>query len=249
MKIHNGLVAQLTSVLLWVCATGYAPTLMWAQDPTVEWDAACANDDATNCTDWVVQPAYELVLGDPDCAANIHYKTRTCSTATGQVYKDYVITGWEYLNGCEGWDKKSKYEQSFDGLKDYILLGLLTQLEEINPAPCSLNPRPQIANVYYSGCGVWTCCEYEIVTTVNPVCDGYWTGPPPHYGNPPKVKACKWVPCGTVCCRRRYEVCFDSKEVEGMWYNTTDIKLIAKEKLGECSGQLPAPAQPCDDGC
>lgn len=34
-----------------------------------------------------------------------------------------------------------------------------------------------------------------------------------------------------------------------MWYNTTDIKLIAKEKLGECSGQLPAPAQPCDDGC
>jgi hypothetical protein len=218
--------------------------------PHVEWDAACVtSSNGDVCSGWSNVVGYQLGLYDPDCIVKLDYKVRICTTSTGQVYIDYFITGWELVLGCEGWDVKQYYHQKFNGLKDYIILGLLTRREGGSVPDCNSNPLPLVSNVYTAACGVWSCCEYEIKQPQIPVCDGYWSGPPPHYGVPAKVKSCKWVDCGTVCCQRKYSVCYNTKTVEGNTITSVDVKLLSKQKLGDCSGQLPSPSQPCEDGC
>ncbi len=248
-----GVHMRLLHVLLVVCMSAFVwftPYVTVAQTPTLEWDGGCNDEGGSTCGSWTNGSISDILnLADPDCLAKVEYKIRTCTTAAGQIYTEYKIIGWELILGCEGWDSKSYYHQNYQGLKEYIILALLTKRSRSSAVPCSSTPLPQISNVYTAACGVWSCCEYEVVAPQIPVCDAYWSGPKPHYGVPPKVKACKWFACGTVCCRRRYSVCFSQTTYEGTMQETVDVKLLNKEKLGECSGQLPSPAQPCEDGC
>lgn len=216
------------------------PATLQAQ-PEPQWDASCvvAND---GCGPFGADQVKEIRLQAPDCFAEVTYKIRTCSTATG-TYQDIVIVGWTLHGGCGGFDVKSYFHQNYDGLKEYVILGLLSDLQPSTSLPeCPASTT--LANVYSASCGVWVCCEYT-VDPASVVCETGWSGPPPHYGtSPTKVKSCKWQPCGTACCRRTYSLCF--KSVEG--YHIRDIQLVGKEKIGPCSGESQY-SKPCQDGC
>lgn len=226
--------------------------------PNPVWDADCAVANDPDSGPWGPSQNKRITLADPDCVADVSFRERTC-TKNGVAIKEYVITGWTLVQGCEGWDTKSLYHMKSDGLKEYVKLGFLAQYHsDPEPKNCDgADGTPEtFTTLYTAACGVWTCCEYDITWPQTPNCDPYWTGPPPHYGEPRKVKACKWVTCGTVCCRSTYTICKKVVEIDSVSNRITyDIKLVGKVRLGECSGDLskttpPTPgAQPCLDGC
>mgnify|MGYP000911886231 CR=1 FL=1 len=182
-------------------------------------------------------------LSQPDCNVTVKFKTRQCTTATG-VWTDIAIIGWTVHGGCGGFDSKTYFHHNFSGLKEYVILGLLSDFRFTQGIEACPDSRI-LANVYSAACGVWVCCEYT-VDPASAVCETGWNGPPPHYGTAPtKVKSCKWQSCGTTCCRRTYSVCLKSIPSGN---NIRDIQLLGKEKLGPCSGESQY-AKPCEHGC
>lgn len=204
---------------------------------TIDWDAECAVDNQ-GCGPWVEEIDYQLTLASPDCYAYVTYKHRTC-TVNGETFEEIVITSWTLPSGCGGWDEKEYFHQTYQGAKEYIILGLLS-LKYVNGLESCPQKRKK-ASVYTAACGIWVCCEYQ-VTPAEPVCETGYNLPLPHYGTPSKVKVCKWQPCGTVCCRRNYEMC---KNELGL----TIINLVGKTRLGDCTGQNQYGSKPCEDGC
>lgn len=204
---------------------------------TIGWDAECSVGNQS-CGPWIEVKEYPLQLLAPDCNAFVDYKYRDC-TINGETFREFVITGWQIPTGCTGWDEKQYFHQTYQGAKEYIILGLLS-LEFANGIETCPENRKR-ASVYTAACGIWVCCEYQ-VTPAEPVCETGYNLPLPHYGTPSKVKVCKWQPCGTVCCRRMYEMCKNE-------LGQVTINLISKTKLGECSGQNQYGSKPCEDGC
>lgn len=190
MNVLN--ISQIASVLVLYFLTCVWGGVAIVAQPNPQWDSDCAVANDGDCGGWNTPPPKKITLADPDCYATINDKYRTC-TKGGVTSTDIVVTGWTLIQGCEGWDVKSLFHVTSDGLKDYVKLGLLSSLYASTAKNCdgSEGTPETIANVYTAACGVWTCCEYEITWPQTPVCDPYWTGPPPHSGEPKKVKACK----------------------------------------------------------
>jgi hypothetical protein len=209
--------------------------------PTMQWDGDCAISNE-GCGAWSAPQVVKVTLQAPDCIADVEFRTRICSTAAG-VVEDIVVIGWTSPAGCGGFDYKSYFHQRLDGIKEYVILGLLSQWTTASNTPACPDVAKR-ANVYSAACGTWVCCEYTVDPTTA-VCETGWVGPPPHYGSAPtKVKSCKWQACGTACCRRIYSICL--RTVEG--FEIRDIKMLSRERLGPCSGQAQY-AKPCEDGC
>jgi hypothetical protein len=125
--------------------------------PDIEWDSECTVANDGDCTAWSAENTRTVNLEAPDCMATVKYKLRSC-TKNGVTSTDIVIVSWTLTQGCEGWDTKSLYHMKYDGLKEYVKLGLISQMNFQQSPNCDgSNGAPlNIANVYTAACGVWT---------------------------------------------------------------------------------------------
>jgi len=207
---------------------------------SLSWDAGCVYEDQA-CQPWTYVVDELLSLNAPDCYAEITYQYRVCMIG-GQPVTKIIITSWQVNGGCTGFDQKQVFHHDYNGQKEYVILGLLSEKFQADIASYPCPDGKQIASVYTAACGIWACCEYE-VTATPPVCDQGYDLPHPHYGTPSKVRVCKWQSCGNVCCRRIYSMC----DEEGT--NARKIELISKTPLGDCSEQNKYGAKGCENGC
>jgi len=163
--------------------------------------------------------------------------TRTCNGVP-----EYYLSHYNIITGCTGFDPAmSHYGRSRDGLLEYFLTGFFSQRGGL---PNCGEASNTYVSVFAASCGIWVCCTYDLPDNPTYTCENGWEGPPPHSnGTPKQVTSCKWMSCGTQCCKRTYKVCYDASA------GYKKLELVSKIPFGDCSGQAAFSPKPCQTDC
>ncbi len=187
-----------------------------------------------------------------DCWVVVRYCKRECQ---GQVefYIDWNETTLE--GGCEGWDTWSFFHRDNQSMLEWLTLVLLHR-DELNGGWSQTPDCPGgnfFVNLYTARCGIWVGCEYKIDRSYEKQCDQGLDPPDLEYERPPGsgnwfVRTSRWQSCGMACCLRRYKVCRKpyAPESNASGY---EIKLVSKQRYGDCTEQQKYGSKPCEDGC
>ncbi len=197
--------------------------------------AQCPPDSDCEAS-WSAELTKTIEIRSLPCVATFVYQERICKGV-----REYYIVDINYKGMCEAMMPFSIYHYNYNAAIDIATLSFIEQSEYAVPfCPGGV----QRANVYTASCGIFVGCEYKI-DPASRTCDQGYLEPYPEYqdNGVDKIKHYQWQSCGTTCCRRNIEFCYDT---------TLRVKrssIITKERLLPCSGQSKYGSQECLDGC
>ena len=177
-------------------------------------------------------------LDDPGCLIDIEYDIYECNGIKSIEIIDITVR----RGICEGMRDFSIYHYDFSAIYEMVMLSILEELAYADqPLSTCGSGQKNYYDFYTASCGIWLSCEYDI-DPQTPDCEtGYDPLPDP---TATTVKTWKWQSCGTTCCKRKYQICYDPS------YGTIPLNVITfpPVPLTECTGQSNY-AKPCDNGC
>ncbi len=225
-----------------VCCATWATLPLYSQLP----DPGCP-PASEECDGPLIDVYHWMITINPRCTLEVNYSYRVCSDGSFQFYIRDILA----VNNCEGMTSLEVDGLSLSTLIEYVQLNIMQRnLEDASDpwdAPnCETDPgqTSTIVQFYSANCWVWQKCTWEIEATP-PVCD---TDPQPDFPPPGGLSVDKWSwhDCGRTCCKRTYEVCVRSGEVQ--FDDVMVVKSMTREKIGDCSDQNSF-QKPCQDGC
>lgn len=209
----------------------------WAQeelDVSGDWPCAQTLDD-TGCGPWIGQSIY-FGMAMPDCVIMLDFKFRICNGVYQFAYENLTYSG-----NCEGMAEFSIYHYNINSILEMLDIAMVEYVHTGMPTiPGCGDPNGPLKKmkIYSAGCGVWVKCSYEINPNATIKKDrGYEGNCPTSYMNDgkPYVDVWKWQSCGTVCCKREYEVCKEWDITHS--FNNIKVTRLPAVPLGPCTLQ------------
>jgi hypothetical protein len=206
----------------------------------------CADSDT--CSENWTPENYTGNMGN-GITGRIWYRFRNCN-GISQI----IIDSTEALDNGKFLDSLNVYHYQYSAFSDLADIYLLQHkyIDSVQPNPN--NPKTLI-QLYKASCGVWLACTYN-VDPASRECDTGYTPPYPVTTDVDEapLSIYKWHPCGTVCCKKTYEIY--RKQVYG--HNPTpgyypivfikNISITRSQLTPECTLDSNF-AKPCEDGC
>ena len=205
-----------------------------------------------------------------DLQVKAEIRTRKNCDDVLEIIIDDVFARFTGIGNHEKLDEFNYLHYSFSSITEWIALDVITHLSAVgqdeNVPFCDDNESITRVHVYTASCGIWLRCSYKLPDPIEKVCDTGWEGGDPHYeilndDQPPEpemwVDHWRWHSCGEVCCKKVYEIKYNST------YNLVEIVSKTKSrynseekcsKQGDFRGYRPVYAPndvelPCEDGC
>lgn len=179
---------------------------------------------------------------------------------------EFIIEDIDIIDNSNYLDEFQYLHYSYSSITEKVALDYLLHMTAFGDDATLTGTTVKRVFVYTASCGIWLRCSYKLPSTIEKVCDTGWEGGDPHYellndDEPPTLEKWvdhwRWHSCGEVCCKKVYEIKYNST------YNLVEIVGKTKSRYNseeECSKQgdfrgyrpVYAPNDvelPCEDGC
>lgn len=172
---------------------------------------------------------------------------------------EFIIEDINVIDNSQYLDEFQYLHYSYSSITEKVALDYLLSMTAFGDDASLTGTTVNRVHVYTASCGIWLRCAYKLPSTIEKVCDDPWGGPYPDYpgGSDRWVDHWRWHSCGEVCCKKVYEVSYNSSK------NLVEITGRTKSRYSpetECSkqgdfyGNRPLPTDPpielpCEDGC
>lgn len=172
----------------------------------------------------------------------IKYRRRICNGI-----EHFVVDEFKAFDNGLYLDTVRVYHYNYTAFSDLVDIYLLQRVYEPTTITTSVDTPRVLVQIYKASCGVWVQCTYQIDSLFTQ-CDSGYVDPFPHYTRLQSLPIYKWQSCGSVCCKKTYEV---YKTLGTSNHVILKVKSITIERSpcdSTCTEQYKY-TKPCEDGC
>jgi hypothetical protein len=174
----------------------------------------------------------------------IKYRKRWCNGIFQIIIDEFTA-----LDNGLFLDTLKVYHYNYTTFSDLVDIYAI-QREYLEEALVSGDPLfpSTVVQIYKASCGVFLQCSYDI-DSCRKTCDRGWDPPYPHDDcEITPVSIYRWHPCGTVCCRKTYQIYKDPGFANLDIIHIKNISIQQNPYTPTCTEQYKF-LKPCENGC